>query len=652
MKFKSQHFLAGVLLMAASACGGTVELDLPFTPAPTTEPAVTLIVPTPEPPPAKTLVVCLGREPASLYRYSVDYLYGPASREADAILEAIYDGPVQMRGYSYEPVILEKLPSLADGDARIESVIVREGEVYFNPDTLEPDNLTIGEKYIPAGCESPLCVQRYGGGGVEMDRMVADFRLLPDVKWSDGEPLTASDSVFSFNLDAEVETPSPKGMIDRTAAYQLVDEFTVRWTGIPGFMDPEYGSNFWSPLPEHRMGALSAVKILESADVNQAPIGWGPYSLVEWLPGQQVVLQRNPHYFRSNEGLPGFDVVLFRFLGEQVDTSAVQLLTGECDLLDETAVANSLGVETLNEHALAELVSLQAEGVQIAWAPGPETERLDLNVAPPFASAATRMFADARVRQAIALCIDRQGFIDTTLMGMSAIAPSYLPPTHPLHDADLLAWEYDPSAGQALLQQAGWIRPEGDTSVRRASGVVGVAAGSAMQITLLTTNIGFQRAMADQLTGDLAECGIDLSVEVVEQIEVFQTWPEGQVFGREFELVSWAWPGWVSPLCEMYASWEIPGADHPIGINASGYFNGEYDRACKILLFAIPEGAAYRQAVADTENILARDLPMIPLYQRPRVVAHIPQLCGVEVDPSAFSVLWNIEEYKLGEECE
>lgn len=639
-------FVAGaLLLLTGSACGGTVEVDLPFTPPTTSEPAVTVIVPTPEPPPAKTLVVCLGREPASLYRYSADYLYGPASREADAILEAIYDGPVQVREYAYEPVILEKLPSLADGDARIEVKIVREGEVYFNPDTLEPDNLTIGENYIPAGCESPSCLRRYGGGGVEMDQLVADFRLLPDVKWSDGEPVTAHDSIFSFELDEDIDTPSPKSLIDRTAAYEAVDDLTVRWIGIPGFMDPEYAANFWSPLPAHHLGGQSAADVLASTAANQFPLGWGPFAMVEWLPGQQVVLQRNPHYFRSNEGLPGFEVVLFRFLGSQVDTSALQLLTGECDLLDETAVTNSLGVETLDEQALSELDSLQAEGMQIAWAPGPEMERLDLNVAPPFASTATRMFSDVRVRQAVAYCIDRQGFIDTTLLGMSALAPSYLPANHPLHAEGLLPIPFDPEAGQALLQQSGWIRPAGETGVRRAGGVAGVSAGTPMEITLLTTSFGFQRAMADQMQNDLARCGIDLIVEVVEQVDVFETWPEGAVFGREFDLISWAWPGWVSPLCEMYASWEIPSNNHPIGINASGYFNGEYDWACKTIFYATPEGNVYLQAAADTETLLGRDMPMIPLYQRPRVVVHTPDLCGVQVDSSAFSALWNIEEY-------
>jgi peptide/nickel transport system substrate-binding protein len=592
-------------------------------------------------------VVCLGREPISLYRYSAEYLYGPASREADAILEAIYDGPVQVRGFSYEPVILEKLPSLADGDARIEPVIVREGEVYFNPDTLEPDNLTIGENYIPAGCESPLCIQRYGGGGVEMDQLIADFRLLPDVKWSDGEPVSAQNSIYSFELDGDIDTPSPKGLIDRTASYEALDDLTVRWMGIPGFMDSEYAANFWAPLPEHYLGGQSAAAVLASEEANQSPLGWGPYALVEWLPGQQVVLQRNPHYFRSNEGLPGFEVVLFRFLGSQVSTSTLQLLTGECDLLDETAVTNSLGVETLDQAALMELVSLQAEGIQLAWAPGPEMERLDLNVAPPFASTATRMFSDVRVRQGIAQCINRQGFIDETLMGMSALAPSYLPPNHPMRDAELIPLPYDPDSGQALLQQAGWIRPAGDTGVRRAGGVPGVTAGSLMEISLLTTNIGFQQAMAEQMENDLAQCGIDLTVEVVNQVDVFQSWPDGTVFGRDFDLVSWAWPGWVSPLCEMYASWEIPSAEHSIGINASGYFNGEFDWACRTTFYAPPEGSSYQQAVSDTESILARDLPMIPLYQRPRVIAHSPELCGVAVDSSAFSVLWNIEEIDI-----
>ena len=75
--------------------------------------------PTPIP---RILTICLGAEPDTLY------FYGGGSMAQSHILEAIYDGPIDTRGFDYQPVILEKLPSLADGDATFEPVAVQTGE--------------------------------------------------------------------------------------------------------------------------------------------------------------------------------------------------------------------------------------------------------------------------------------------------------------------------------------------------------------------------------------------------------------------------------------------------------------------------------------------------------------------------------------------
>ena len=81
-----------------------------------------------------------------------------------------------------------------------------------------------------------------------MDRIVAEFRIRSDVNWSDGDPVTAADSVFSFEVDQHVDTPTLKTQVDRTASYEALNTNTTRWTGIPGYIDSEYFSDFWSPF--------------------------------------------------------------------------------------------------------------------------------------------------------------------------------------------------------------------------------------------------------------------------------------------------------------------------------------------------------------------------------------------------------------------
>jgi ABC-type transport system substrate-binding protein len=133
-------------------------------------------------------------------------------------------------------------------------------------------------------------------------------------------------------------------------------------------------------------------------------------------------------------------------------------------------------------------------------------------------------------------------------------------------------------------------------------------------------------------------------MDFVSQNELFEPWPEGPAFGRNFQTIGWAWPAWVSPLCEMFHSGELPSAAAPLGVNAAGFSNAEYDAACGVLLHSLPESPEYAQAAQDTQRILAEALPFIPLYMRPRLIAHRAEICGIQVDPTEYSGLWNLEE--------
>ena len=635
------------LVVLLAACARPIDLDIPFTPPATAGPGPTEPVATLEPQPT-TLIVCLGQEPESLYRYSAEYLYGDSGRSAETVLQAIYDGPFDVRSYQYEPVILEKIPSLADGDARIETVSVGQGDPYFNPERLQPANLTRGDRYLPAGCNSPECMQAYTGGQVSMDRMLVDFRLRPGVEWSDGQPLTAQDSVFSFELDRQVDTPTPKTQADRTAAYEALDPQTVRWTGIAGYTDSEYFSNFWSPLPEHVLGDQSAADLLRAEETAVAPMGWGPYVIEQWRAGEDIQLRKNPSYFRAGEGLPAFDALLFRFLEEGAGGSIEQLLTSECDVLDESAVADALDVELLDEAALSVLVDLEAGGrIQLSTGIGPELERLEFGLAPVPGAGLPAIFSDPRTRAGIAACLDREGFVSEVLHGLSAVPATYLSPEHPLYSSETVPVEFNPQEGIRLLEEAGWIDADGDPATARgAQGVAGVGAATQLTFAFLTSPDGFHRSAAEHFRADLAACGVELRVEFRPASELFAPWPDGPAFGRTFQTLGWAWPGWVSPLCEMFAGWEIPTGENPFGANASGFTDPAYDVACAILLHGQPGSPEYLTAVEDTQAIFAELLPAIPLYMRPRVIAHGPEVCGLETDSTAFSALWNLEQIR------
>ncbi|HKZ55525.1 MAG TPA: ABC transporter substrate-binding protein [Anaerolineales bacterium] len=629
--------LAALAILLAS-CNVPEEVEVPITLGPTPTAAVKVVTPTPEPPPPKTLIVCLENEPSSLY------LYGDTSPEADAILQAIYDGPVDLLDYAYSSVILSKLPSIADGDARVQAISVTEGDIYLNPETAQPDNLGVGKSYIPSGCLSAECIQAYQGGEVAMEQMVVEYRLSPGLVWSDGEPLTAHDSVFSYHLDQHPDTPTTKYVVSRTAAYTAVDDRTTRWVGIPGFFDAEYASNFWTPLPMHLLGESSAKELLDAQAAARLPIGWGAYRIKEWLPGQQVVLEENDQYYRSGEGLPNFEIVIFRFLGDQIASAFQQVLTGECDILDPSAV---------EEDQLSALVALAESGkLQLTSVSGPLVERFDFNLEPP--PGQLPLFGDVRTRLAVAACTDRERVAEAATSGLGFPAHSYLPPGHPLaqEEGQPEGIDFDPGAATALLEEAGWVDEDGDPQTARvARGVLGIADGTPLTFRFSTTPSAMHEAMAGALQESLQQCGISIQVDLQAANELFASWPDGLAFGRRFETVGWAWPALVSPPCEMFAGFEVPSESRRFGINASGFRHAEYDQACRTLLIAPAWAAPYPEAVSSTLRILAEQAPTIPLFAHPRILVAAKDICGLRPDPSAFSALWNLEVLDRLEEC-
>jgi peptide/nickel transport system substrate-binding protein len=574
-------------------------------------------------------------EPSSLY------LYSDLTPEANAILEAVYDGPVDTRAYGFQPVALEKLPAFADGDLRVETAAVGEGDLFFNPESRQPDNLRVGSPYLPDGCASGDCAETYGGGRVRMDQLVAEFRLLPDLRWSDGHPLEASDSVFSFQLDADPGTPSTKYAVDRTYAYERVDERTVRWTGIPGFRDTRIASYFWSPLPEHMLGGIAPAE-LPVSPAARSPLGWGPYQIEEWTSGRQVRLASNPSYARAGEGLPRFERLIYRFLGPDSTSGLEQLSTGECDVLDESV---------LGDIPLSDIRSAAASGEIVLSVAGGPMERLDFRVS-ALSDGRASFTADPRTRRGLAGCVNRDRLEADLAGGWTAVPSTFLPPDHPEFRAPDEPVGLEPAIAQATLESAGWLDEDSSASTpRRARSVEGVEDGTELVLTLGTSDDGFHRSIADALVADLAACGIGLEVRAFSAADLFAPWPDGPALNGSLDLIAWGWPALDSTSCELFSTREIPGDKNPLGVNATGWSDVDFDRSCLRLMTGEVGEPSYEEALVLVQNRLAASLPVLPLFLRPRMVATTPDVCGFQADPSALTVLGALEAARRGEGC-
>lgn len=644
-----------VLMVLLAACTTAVTptpspdltpVDLPPVVGPTLVPTFTPLLPTriPSPVPTlapRTLTICIGEEPRTLS------LYGESANGRGLILEAIYDGPIDVRSFDYQPVILEKLPSLADGDAVLEPVAVRDGDrvVDNNGQVIELAN---GAIVRPAGCQQDSCRVVYDGGWIRMDQLSATFRLLPGITWSDGMPLTAYDSVLSFRLAQQTWTdwqeskgqsgPRPDRKVDlapHTASYIALDEQTVRWVGLPGWLDPAYQANFFTPLPGHRLSGLS----LEDEGA-QLPLGWGPYILKQWIPGDRIIAERNPNYFRADEGLPYFDRVVFRFVGQDTARNLADLRDGWCDLL--TLDTNIDSQTDLQWQFLA------AGALKTRARYGSVWEHLDFGINPASDYDRSSYFKDVRMRRAVAQCIDRQQLIDEVYLGRAVMMNSYVPPNHPLYlGSGLPEYEFDPVAGSSMLEQLGWQDADGD-GVREAHRVAGIPDGAQLELYYQAPTSGARTQIAELIAADLAACGISTTVTLEPAAEFFASGPEGSLYGRRFDLAQFSWLMVRIPPCGLFVSSEIPAADSLwSGDNVTGYSSPEYDAACQAALTALPGTADYEKYHLQALQLFAEELPVLPLMMRVYVYGVRPELIGIGLDPTDAPETWNIEEWRL-----
>ncbi|HET7087890.1 MAG TPA: ABC transporter substrate-binding protein, partial [Anaerolineae bacterium] len=432
-------------------------------------------------------------------------------------------------------------------------------------------------------------------------------------------PDVLKDNALAFSL--------PRDLLDRTATYRALDDLTVEWVGLPGYLDREYFTRFLTPMPKHKLAGRDPVEFLDDADT--LPVGWGPYRLVRWQPGDQMILERNPFYFRVSEGLPRLDRVVFRFSGFEVidvqgnvDYSSVvaAVAVGDCDI-----VSIDPGTNLPLDVWQARVPDVQAHRTPVG------VEYLFFNLDRLAGDPRPDFFGDRRVRLAFAHCIDRVG------LGVSAAAlpADELPWT--LSSDKAIVYAYDPDRGRALLAEAGWTDANGD----------GVAdkGGVPFEVTLLTTTSPLRQEVAERIRNDMAACSVRINPEFLEPGKLFAEGPDSPLYGRQFDLAEFAWLSNDLSVCQTWRSDRIP--SDTVGFagsyqNYSGYRNPDFDAACLAYLHGVYE-ADRETAGQDLIALFAEDLPSLPLFWREWHTGARAGVIGFGLDPFAAE-LWNIEE--------
>jgi peptide/nickel transport system substrate-binding protein len=392
-------------------------------------------------------------------------------------------------------------------------------------------------------------------GGISADGRTITLRLRDDAVWSDGEPLTSADFLFTYEM-----TMSPNNVVNTTYPYSLIDTITAPdpYTVVMTFEEPfvPWLATLWTyVLPQHVLQPVfEAEGTLDEAAWNLAPdVTAGPYVFAEWESGSYARFVRNDNYFGTPANI---DEIFFRFVPDDAAQTAA-LRTGDGDLGTFIPLSDVPALEAAGVDVIA-VVSGYDEGWYIY-----------------FGEEAHPALADVRVRQAIALCFDRFGINENLLLGITEPAVTFWDNT-PFANPDLSAWPYDPQAGMDLLDEAGWVDSDGD-GIRDQDGV-------SLSLTHGTTTRAIRADVQAVAQQQLAECGIDLEIIGYSADVFFQSYGGGGPMATgQLDLGQWsASEAFPDPDSSRWLCDEIPSDESPDGINDQKLCDPELDELFRL----------------------------------------------------------------------
>lgn len=504
------------------------------------------------------------------------------------------------------------------------------------------------------------------------DRQRFVFTLRQGLKWSDGQPLTAADVVFTYRdivFNPEVPTSAKDGLrIGTKGVFPTVkqlDERRVEFTlpePFAPFLRATAGPDGVMIQPRHLLektihtrGADGNLQFISTWNTDTPPreiVVNGPFLLDSYTAGQRLVFRRNPYYWgrdAQNQPLPYLDRIVWQFI-ENTDTQLLRFRSNELDVMGDA--------RPLRPEYYSLLKQEEKRGHFQLYNGGPASGMLYLtfnqNTArnqagqPIVDPVKQKWFNHLAFRQAIAQAIDRDRMNNNIFRGLGIVQTSPISVQSPYFlapEAGLKGIAYDPNRARALLQSAGFRY--------NSQGQLLDGEGNRVRFTL-NTNAGnkVREAIGAQIKQDLSNIGIQVDFNPIN----FNTLGDKISTTRDWDAHMIGFTGGLDPHGDANF-WMSRGASHYFNLAPQpgqpgiiGWQPKEWEQEIDRLFIA---GAreydeAKRKAIyAAFQRLVQEQVPIILLVHDRALMAARNTIQGLEYSGLPSWGLWNIQELKI-----
>ncbi|MBC2594815.1 ABC transporter substrate-binding protein [Ruficoccus amylovorans] len=491
------------------------------------------------------------------------------------------------------------------------------------------------------------------------DKKTYTFHLRRGISWSDGEPFSADDVIFTFDcIFAEERDPQTGQMRPRfpnryigqytiggeRIRYRKIDQYTVEFY-TPQLYSPFLNDIGFAPIiPKHKLyAAFKDGTLLEQWSTQTAIehpeelVGLGPFKVFSYHPGERIVYEPNPHYWRADrEGqrLPYIDFLVVKYMKDQ-NADVVLFATGQIDAAAISASDEAWVRKGEQAHDFTLYERGPTPQVSFFWFNlKPGTDKNGVPYVPPYKMA---WFQDKRFRQAIMYAYNREGIARGVYFGRAAPLDSIISQGNPKwHNPDVPKYRYNPDKARELLREAGFDWNE--------AGELFGPGGHRVEIELLLYDSSPRMSeMATTLKENLAGIGIALRINYVDFAVVIQK--IDNTYDYEMSAIGWGSSAGASDPSGSKALFASDGIYH--------IWNAEQETPATDWEARIDELVTAQERTFDEaervkifgeiQAILAEEVPLLYLVT-PYSYSGIKNKWNNVVVPPSGSLVWNLDE--------